>query len=203
MIARRGYTLVELMMALAVLAIGIGGVFAMQKVTITSNGQAKNLALATHIAESWLDELSAEGGQWNDFGDFNDGVWLAQVGAEEAAAGNWFRPAFSEARKFGPAFDALGSYVPAADVAERAHFCSDLRLRWMSSQTAIKTGAGLVRAEVRVFWRREGIIGLTGDLLPSHACDVLPAEVDSDEGRRLFHVVYLSTAIRQQMGAIE
>ena len=67
----RGYTVVELMMALAVMAIGLSGVIAMQKVTLSSNGHARKLALATRLGQSWLDELAADAGQWNDTNDFD------------------------------------------------------------------------------------------------------------------------------------
>lgn len=201
-LACRGYTVVELVMALTVLAIGVGGVIAMQKVTVASNAHAKNLAMATHIAQSWLDELAAEAGQWNDTNDFDDTDWLTNVGAEGGAAGAWFRPAYVAARRFGPAFDALGSPVAADDIATDAQFCSDLRLRWLSGQETIKRGSGLIRAEVRVFWRQHGVVGLAGDA-PLHVCDIAPNNFDESDGRRLFHVVYMSTALRQTMGAPE
>ena len=41
--AQRGYTIVELVMSLAVLAIGASGVIAMQKVAVASNRHAKDL----------------------------------------------------------------------------------------------------------------------------------------------------------------
>lgn len=194
--------MVELLMALAVMAIGVGGVIAMQKVTVASNGHAKNLAIATHIAQSWLDELAAEAGQWNGTNDFDDTDWLTNVGAEDGAAGAWFRPAYVATRNFGPAFDALGSPVASADIATDAQFCADLRLRWLSGQETIKRGAGLIRVEVRVFWRQHGVVGLAG-AAPSHVCDIAPNDFDSADAQRLFHVVYLSTALRQTMGAPE
>ena len=43
----RGYTVIELLMALTVLALGASGVVAMQRVTLESNRYAKNLAIAT------------------------------------------------------------------------------------------------------------------------------------------------------------
>jgi Tfp pilus assembly protein PilV len=199
---RRGYTAVELLMSIGILGLGVSGVIAMQKVTVSSNADAKNLAIATHIAQSWLDELAADAGQWNDTGDFDDGAWLGQAGSEASPSSTWFRPAYVSDRSFGPAFDALGNAVATTDIPTLAHFCSDLRLRWLSSQDRIKQGAGLIRAEVRVFWRREGVVGLEGEV-PSHVCDIDPLQFDGDDGQRLYHVIYLSTALRQQMGSPE
>jgi Tfp pilus assembly protein PilV len=198
----RGYTAVELLMAIGVLGLGVSGVIAMQKVTVASNAEAKNLAIATHIAESWLDELAADASQWNDTGDFNDGAWLVEAGSESSPTTTWFRPTYSSGRNFGPAFDALGNPVPTTDIAARAQFCSDLRLRWLGSQDRIKRGGGLIRAEVRVYWRREGVVGLSS-AVPANPCAYDPLLLDSDDGRRLFHVIYLSTALRQQMGSTE
>jgi prepilin-type N-terminal cleavage/methylation domain-containing protein len=194
---RAGYTLVEVMMSLAVFTIGVMGMIGMQKVSISSNQHAKNLAIATHIAEAWLDELAADAAQWNETGDFEETNWLINVGSEDGPAGAWFRPAYSSARRFGPAFDALGNAVPGDAIAEDAHFCADVRLTWLYRQVAAKEGGGLVRAEVRVFWRREGLLGVEDP--PAHVCDITPLAFDSDTGESLYHVVYLSTALRQQL----
>lgn len=191
----RGYTFVELMMSLAVFTIGVVGIMSMQKVSVSSNQHAKNLALATHIAEGWLDELAADAGQWNAAGDFEETDWLFNVGAESGAAGEWIRPNYVATRNFGPAFDALGNAVATNDIADDAHFCSDIRLTWLYSQVRNKEGGGLVRAEVRVYWRRMGLPGIED--APDHVCDVTPEEFDTDEGQLLYHVVYLSTALRQ------
>lgn len=190
-----GYTFVELMMSLAVFTIGVTGIIAMQKVTVSSNQHAKNLALATHIAEGWLDELAAESAQWNEAGDFEETIWLATAGAEDAPAGGWIRPAYNAGRNFGPAFDALGNPVATNDIARDAHFCSDLQLTWLFSQTGARQGGGLLRAQVRVYWRRHGIVGL--EEAPDHVCDVSVEDFDAGAGERLYHVVYLSTAVRQ------
>ncbi|HYO94825.1 MAG TPA: prepilin-type N-terminal cleavage/methylation domain-containing protein, partial [Polyangiaceae bacterium] len=61
----RGYTFVELLMSLSILSLGVTGVIAMQKVTVTSNQHAKNLAIATQISQSWMDELRADSLMWN------------------------------------------------------------------------------------------------------------------------------------------
>lgn len=199
---QRGYTIVELMMAMTIITIGIMGVMSMQKVTIDSNQHAKNLAIATHIAESWLDELAAESAQWNDTDDFNETIWLAEVGAETVQNPVWFVPDYDAARNFGPAFDALGNPVATADIADDAHFCSHLRLTWMHGQETVKQGAGLIRAQVRVFWRRTGTFDLQ-NAPPAHVCAVTPNQFDQDDAMQLFNVVYVTTAVRQHQGAAE
>ena len=44
---RRGYTIIELMMAISIMAIGVSGIIAMQKVTLAANQHATHLAVAT------------------------------------------------------------------------------------------------------------------------------------------------------------
>jgi prepilin-type N-terminal cleavage/methylation domain-containing protein len=195
----RGYTIVELMMAIAVLGIGIMGVIAMQKVTISSNGHAKRLATATHIAQSWLDELAAEAGQWNDENDFDETIWLTNVGVEGAPPNDWFLPVYNAGRDFGPAFDAVGSPVATDDIPNDARYCTELRLRWIVSQNAIKAGGGLIRAEARVFWRRQGVVSITAEQADNF-CQAGQIDLDTAEAQRMFHIVYLSTALRQHIG---
>ena len=62
---QRGYTAVELMMAIGIFGVGVTGIIAMQKVTVVSNQHAKNLGIASHIAESWLDMLATDSVTWN------------------------------------------------------------------------------------------------------------------------------------------
>src|SRR5690606_31396949 len=47
----RAYTAVEVLMSLAVLAVGVTGIIATEKVTLTANVHAKNLAIATRIGQ--------------------------------------------------------------------------------------------------------------------------------------------------------
>lgn len=196
----RGYTVVELMMAMAVMTIGIMGVFSMQKVTLESNQHAKNLSIANHIAQAWLDELAAESAQWNDTDDFNETAWLGLVGSEDTVNPNWIRPTYSATRAFGPAFDALGNPVATLSIASDAQFCSDIRLTWMRGQDTVKKGGGLIRAQVRVYWRVQGTLDLAG-AAPAHVCAKTPVEMDQADALQLFNFVYATTAVRQHLGA--
>lgn len=191
----RGYTVIEVMMSLAVLAVGVIGIISMQKVTIASNAHSKNLAIATHIAQAWLGVLEAEAMLWgrdSTGSPLGRTTWLAQG----AGTVDWFRPSFDGTRLFGPAFDALGN--PVADINQdpNARFCVDLRL---SPLTATNEGGGLMRAEVRVVWLRgEAIPEQT--LAPTHACAFLPSQMFDDDEQRLFHFLFMSGAVRQVGG---
>jgi type II secretory pathway pseudopilin PulG len=202
--SKRAYTIVELMMALTVFTIGVTGIISMQKVTVVANQHAKNLAIATHVARAWLDQLAADAGAWSQASPSNlaQTTWLNQVAAGATA---WIRPAHSVARDFGPGFDALGNVVNAdlAENAARVRFCTHLRLSWLYPADGVAVGGitptlgnGLIRAEVRVFWLREG----EGNVNPNRQiCD--PAVTPADIGQALdrYHFVYHTTAIRQQV----
>ncbi len=195
---KRGYTVVELMMALTVMTIGLGGIIAMQKTTVASNMNAKNVALATHIAQGFLDELAAESRAWTQADNFANTEWLGNVGAQGTAP-VWFAPTYEATRKLGQGFDALGNPVLDAALAADAKFCVHLRLTWLSSQTSGKQGSGLIRTEARVYWRREGI-ALTGAASWGQGTCVTPADFANWNGPPRFHTIYMASAVRQGTG---
>lgn len=179
--SRRGYTVVELMAALAIFAIGVTGVAAMQKVTSTSNAHAKNLAIATHLAESWLDRLTTDATNWGTAAGSTKTIWLT------SPSGQWIVGPANTDQNWGAGFDALGNY-PAAS-AEDVAFCSHIRL----TRVLQSVGTELIRTEVRVFWPREGG-GFTGTQLCADA-NTQPAAIEADPAK--FHFVYKSSAVRQ------
>jgi type IV pilus assembly protein PilV len=190
---RRGYTIIELMMALTVLAIGVSGVIAMQKITVASNQHAKSLATAAHIAQAWQERLSADAAQWNNpsplraVRDIGETRWLVNA---DGQPGVWFRPGWDQDLDFGPAFDGLGNVVADADI-DQAVYCTHIRLTWLYPDTA---GNGLLRAEVRVFWARESMGGTVNGLSVCHP-DTPPNAIEGASTR--YHFVYQTTAIKQ------
>jgi len=158
----RGYTAVELMLALGLFAVGVSGIIAMQKLTVVSNQHAKNLAIATHIAEAWMDQLATDATTWNTTTGTNGTKWVVNSTAND---GVWQLPAWNDERQLGPGFDALGAPIdPGGDVSMNdARFCTHVRLTTLFDQAGglvngrqILAGNGLARAEVRVFWLRDG-----------------------------------------------
>lgn len=191
--AQRGYTIVELLMAVTIFAIGVTGIIAMQKVTIAANRHAKQLAVATHIAQAWQEQLAADASAWNhpsqkkQVQDLDETRWLVNATGN---TGVWFRPAFVTELNFGPAFDGLGNVVTEANL-DQAHYCTHIRLSWLYPDTA---GNGLLRAEVRVFWVREGLGGTVGG---TSVCDPTtdPNTIGAQSER--YHFVYQTTAVKQ------
>jgi prepilin-type N-terminal cleavage/methylation domain-containing protein len=185
----RGYTIVELMMALAIFGISVIGIITMQKVSVTSNAHAKNMAMAQRVAAAWAGQLEMDGSAWrNTFaaGFLNtDGVWE--------------RPAYVATRNFGAAFDALANPLSdsAADLA-KARFCSHVRMSWLFPNNVGRAGNAVLRAEIRVFWLRDGSSPLNnGAFCDPAQTPALAAQI----GQRtdLYHFVYETVAVRQHL----
>jgi len=187
--ARSGYTVVEVMIALAVLTVGAIGVVGMQKSALLGNVRGRNLATATTIAGSWIERLRADAAQWTDYGDqpnVEDTRWLAAVEEDFPAMSTnefvWLRPAPDIANNISPQADARG--MDTFDDSEAA-FCTHIRLTQLLRY--------MIRAEVRVFWlRRDGGGTINGQLLCSADAGYITGV--STEIER-YHYVYLASAI--------
>jgi type IV pilus assembly protein PilV len=195
----RGYTFVELLMALLIFSIGVTGVIAMQKITVTSNQHAKDLAIATQLAQAWIDQLHADAIAWNHpsasqaANDLAETAWLSNVAVNN---NNWMLPAYVATRSFGPGFDVQGNPLDPSDAASPSvKFCTHLRLSWLYQPLATSTitGNGLIRAEVRVFWLRDGRPWPNNQSI----CDVaqVPNSMSADVSR--YHFVYNVSAVRE------
>lgn len=189
-----GYTMVELMMALALLTVGILGIVSLQRVAVVSNGHAKNLAIAQRIAQSWATQLQLDSNAWRTNGTL--------PGVITTPNGEWLRPKFVTGR-IGGAFDRLGTPLDDDNAAD-APFCAHVRLSSLYDNTSV-SGNGLIRAEIRVFWRRDGhgadIDGVGNEWLKSEG--ICSSTQDGDLIKTIgndtaaFHFLYQTVGIRQ------
>ncbi len=166
--ARAGYTLVEVMVALAVLSVGVTGILSMQNAAIQANRRAQEMTIATNVARRWMERLRRDSLMWNtpsqsnpvsDLGRDTRYVCLLVgcAGGGGGGMGNqWLVPPTVGTAGVGDlesaAFDAFGNDVPIGSTSTR--FCTNLRLNWLVAQA--NNRQGLIRAEVRVWWYREG-----------------------------------------------
>lgn len=186
---QRGYTAVEVLMSMSVLAVGVLGVFSMEKITLASNVHAKNLAIATHIGQAWLGVLEAEASLWDTTpNSLARTTWLAAAPMPP----DWFRPAAVGTAAFGPDFDELGN-----PVGDDGHFCVDLRISPLNGATEEAKGQGLRRVEVRVFWIRDHAAATSSVAPVQFPCDWAPAQVSAAAQANMLHFVHLSGAVRQ------
>jgi type IV pilus assembly protein PilV len=192
--AGQGYTVIEVMIALTLLAVGTSGVIAMQKVTAIANRDAKSLVVATQVARTWIERLRADATQWNHpsgispESDLNDTRWLKTVN------GVWFRPVDDPAGS--PAADALGNDVRDTDLANAA-FCTNVRLTWLYGPPPAAPPPYLMRAEVRVYWLRDGGGGSVeaGKTICDAGIDLSKIAPSVER----YHFVYLTSALAQNM----
>ena len=57
----RGFTLVEVMMAIAVMTVGAIAIFSMQNVTATASRRARIVSTATEVNRFWMDQSAYQG----------------------------------------------------------------------------------------------------------------------------------------------
>ena len=177
----RGYTVVELMMALGVFATGVTGIIAMQRTTVAANRHARSVVVATGIAQAWLDQLTADSSLWQS--DLTQTTWLKSVDTA-GLNGNWQLPAHVGDRDFGPRFDLFGNADDAADA-----YCAHIRLTRLYPGTP-----GVLRAEVRVFWVRDGGTRVDDDCTSAAAATIADVGVATDD----YHFVYQAGAVGQR-----
>lgn len=191
-----GFTLLEVMMALTVLAIGMLGVVALQGATIGSTQDANQFSIANSVARTWLQRLQRDAQRWNHPSAFNtasdlsaDTAFLNLATSSSPLA--WVRPSTSPLEPdASPAFDRMGNDIPVSDPRfPEAVYCAHLRLRQLYPD--------MIKAEVRVFWKKRRLgngaayagLGLTSGICTAGT----EAAVGADTAN--FHWVYAVTGI--------
>ncbi|MFO0715041.1 MAG: prepilin-type N-terminal cleavage/methylation domain-containing protein [Sandaracinus sp.] len=180
-----GYTLVEVMLAVAILAVGATGILGLQGMAIRGNQEANEYATATRTVEFWLDRYRMDALAWRTGGAgtlsspalFNNTELMRSMPA--AGSTGWFVPVPASAGTFPPAaqLTANGNPAPPAG-APTPVYCTQANMTWVYGGTA-------VRVDVQTFWRRRGWVNTEGTL----NCPAIP-------DRNLYHVVRASTLVR-------
>jgi prepilin-type N-terminal cleavage/methylation domain-containing protein len=200
----RGYTAIEVLMAMTVMAIGGAAVITMQKTSVTANLDARKADVANSIARTWVERLQRDAMLWTQPGPSGgiSNLANARILSAIGTTGGWFLPTQemgSVPETNSPAFDILGRDLPM-DQFQNADFCVNIRLTYLS-------GAGqpqdFIRADVRVIWP----IGIINSY-PTFCTDTATldnpnkgggAKVDpnADPNTPVFHTLYLTTSIKE------
>ena len=192
---RRGYTVVEVMSAMTLFAIGAAGVISMQRVTIQGGDDARHFDVATGIAYEWQSRLQRDAMNWTEPNSLTSSsnrttntLWLASVTDPPAA---WSVPAGGPSGAlagYSGAFDLLGNDI---DPASADHvFCVQYRLGWIAPETGSSgnsTPSAIIRAEIRVFWSRL-------EYGPTNCANTTVYE--NAATRQQNHFVFVTTAVR-------
>jgi prepilin-type N-terminal cleavage/methylation domain-containing protein len=193
----RGYSIIEVMMALGILAVGTTGVIALQKVSLVGNTNARVADAARQVAGTWVERIKTDALQWNDplgIPDISETRWLKVAGLYNPQnppnATNWVR-APQVVNWSSPVADIHGADV-FDDTSPDGVFCTHLQLSQMVQK--VYTLGGLshpiaIRAVVRVVWRR--------DLAPFTECRTMnPVDIETDDARYGFY--YITTMVGQE-----
>lgn len=159
---RRGYTAVEVMVALTLFAIGAAGMITVQQTAVAANQDARQLDLANSIARTWVERLRRDSAMWTMPNSNNPSApsnlanakLLNIVNSTNNQQWNWIYPdsayyqpttrAGTDPDGLSPAFDILGRDLAVSEVLD-AYFCVQVRADWLVNDQ-------LMRAEVRVFY---------------------------------------------------
>ncbi len=193
--ASRGYTAIEVIMAMTVMTIGAAAVMSMQKTSIQGNLDARKTDMANSIARMWVERIERDAMQWTlpntqnpTTSNFANALLLSSP-----TYGAWGLPSYemgSSPETMSYAFDILGRDLPAADIAANTLFCVNYRLQWLVPQ-ALPLEPGLIRVDVRVLWPR----GISNNPAPGW-CTAATALLTTPDPTQ-YRSLYLTTTVRQ------
>jgi prepilin-type N-terminal cleavage/methylation domain-containing protein len=187
--ASAGYTLVEVMVAVAIMTVGSLGVLALHEATTVGNMTSRNTATATAITRTWLERLEREALSWNAAGQPPTGpttINIATVPVAPATPGVWAVPAAAPVlgTTNRATFDHHG--VETATAANM-RFCTHIRLQWVVPNQAI-------RADVRTAFGRTAAI--TNCVAPGGGGGAAAITADLASAAPQNSAVYGSTVVR-------
>jgi type IV pilus assembly protein PilV len=196
--ALRGYTMVEVMMALGVLAVGATGIVAMEKAAVVGNASAKSIATANDLAMRWAERLRVDAMVWNTLqplSDIGDTRWLKLTSAtpnwQTAQDVTWILPTVIP-NKVSPFADPLGADIIDLKDPSAVAYCTHIALRSMPPDPLDPANPlkqpKMISAIVRVTWRR--------DWSAIDCQDPSLLKINTDFSR--YGAVYLTTGIMMQ-----
>ena len=145
---RRGFTLIEVMIAIGIMTVGSLGILSMHHAVSGANRSAHEMNTALAITERWIERVDRDSLSWSEPGinssTLTGTTYLAPLAATTTGT-NWFTPAPAlSTESYG--FDYFGNDT---STASEIKYCTNLRLSW------IRQGSS-ARVDVRTFWYRAG-----------------------------------------------
>jgi prepilin-type N-terminal cleavage/methylation domain-containing protein len=207
----RGYTAVEVLVAMTLFAIGAAGVISMQAMAVTTNAEARRVDVANGIARGWIERLRRDATLWTLPSISNPGAnnmanakLLTAAITADNSANTWVyvdnTNGYQATSRSGnvdglsPAFDTLGRDL-AADETASFFYCVEIRADWIGPRTPRNTNEAMF-AQVRVWWPRASITGSSS--IPGTACDTTRRGAAAGANALdYFSFVYAATALRK------
>lgn len=178
---RSGYTIVELMIAIVIFAIGIMAIYSLQVITITGLAEARELSEATNLAERVLEQFRRSSTTWEGGStlpglphDFSPDRWLVL----------YPEPVDKDGLLQGQL--PPGAAVNPPRYCVKYRICSRLGCDNLAASTA-ELGTDAYEVEVRVMWPRQN----------ANARDFArcPIDMDAPQNIPFARQVALATAI--------
>jgi prepilin-type N-terminal cleavage/methylation domain-containing protein len=178
--SQQGYTLIEVMMAVAIMTVGSVGILSLHQATTRGNRLARETSTAVDLNRLVLERAHRDALMWNASGAVTSTELLSNVAT--SGLGAWVNPSLTIGSH---AFDYQGN--DTTTVADM-YFCSNIRVSWIIGQDA-------ARVDSRVWWRRSGA---SNPPPSSWNCNTAPATITAElaaDAPRI-HAVHSSTVVR-------
>jgi prepilin-type N-terminal cleavage/methylation domain-containing protein len=202
---RHGFTVMEVMIAIAVMTVGSMAIVGMQVQAQRQNQLAREYLIATQFAQTWSERLKLDALLWTQVAVLNGNPTVAQVLQNTNYLGDligtgaafmpitpapvgFHKPGATHQGYDIPGTSGLNYPDPLNATATRGHsFCADVRLAWVYFGRTL-------RADVRVYWPKPGIVVSA----PFTGCSDLPDALRPGTGPEVdnYHVVYLPNVLR-------
>jgi prepilin-type N-terminal cleavage/methylation domain-containing protein len=174
----RAYTMIEVMLAIAVMAVGAAGVMSMQRGSIVGDLESRRMDIATSVGRTWIERLRRDGTAWTGpnvyvctpGGPCDVTLPFVSFGAPGVPSGlqgpGWYQPpiptSYTAADGLSPMFDALGRDLIQTD-AQYAVYCVMVKVDPIAQNggytnppvSGTTAPLELVRATVMVFWPKQ------------------------------------------------
>jgi type IV pilus assembly protein PilV len=199
----QGFTLVEVMMAVAVITIGASGILMMQGATKHANSSAYELSVAINYGNTWIDRIKRDSLAWTTPGNpatvLDDTRYLGfnVVNAACADTNGWFSP--SQTGQV-PATESWAIDYSGWETRtdEDMRYCVDLRVtpaHVIDDGTAAPPVDAL-RVDVRVWWYRSGVgdSAVIDRTRGAYGCTRALTAAEANE--KPIRTTYLSTVVR-------
>lgn len=190
---RQGFTLMEVLIAAAVLSIGLLAMAALQVVYITSSTTARDSTEATLVAEATIERLKAEGVAWTSRAPTLSVATSPNLALsmDDTNRGRWTRlNGGLPVNHTGINRSVPGGEVPRTEI--NAKYCVEVRADWLQQNLSL-TG------QVRVAWATDGGRGQGRPISANGSCvgDLGGAIYLGNVPNPDVNVVYVPFAIRQ------
>jgi prepilin-type N-terminal cleavage/methylation domain-containing protein len=184
---KRGYTMIEVLMAMGIFAAGAVAILAMHAATTRGNAEARQMTTANQLVQRWIERLRRDSVLWTagNAAALAPTSYLDQVPPTTGVA-NWFVPVPPVTSGESANFDFYGNDTA---VETDMRYCTNIRLEWLYEGRAI-------RGDVRVWWLRRAATSTAALDTGSFANCARGVDPNTLTGRDAVRMIYASTVLR-------